>query len=364
MRHSTLGDSLRQAREDAGRSLQDIAAHTKIRADYLRALEEGEFAALPERPFARSYLQRYASELGVDVSSLLTEFDRAVPHRPEIASVLQRRNVPRGPQVPLGAIAALLSGLIVAGALGWGAYAMWQARPEAPIAEQAASVPLSSEQQVRLSVASKPSGARIYLDNRLLGETPMRDFPLEARDRGELRLELSGYVPAKQNLDLSQSRTVNVQLQPGAAPGPAATAPTSPPASAQPPVGTAGAPGSSTNATSTTASPATTSPANTRPSAPVGAGAAPATPSSATAPSEAAPQGGVTLRFSGRSWVRVTASSGQVLYEGIPAVGTEQAFPAGVTVRAGAPSAVQVSVAGAGAAPFGTGANPVTRRFP
>ncbi|MFD1730003.1 helix-turn-helix domain-containing protein [Deinococcus malanensis] len=60
-------------------STQDVALRTKIRGDYLRALEDGNIALLPERTFARSYLQRYARELNLDPTPLLADFDRSVP---------------------------------------------------------------------------------------------------------------------------------------------------------------------------------------------------------------------------------------------------------------------------------------------
>ena len=76
---TSFGAALRQAREGLGLSTQDVALRTKIRGDYLRALEDGNLAALPERTFARSYLTRYARELGLDPQPLLSDFDRALP---------------------------------------------------------------------------------------------------------------------------------------------------------------------------------------------------------------------------------------------------------------------------------------------
>ncbi|AFZ68467.1 helix-turn-helix domain-containing protein [Deinococcus peraridilitoris] len=351
MRHSPFGDSLRQAREEAGRTLPDIAASTKIRAEYLRALEEGDFAVLPERPFARSYLKRYAAELGVDAAPLLAEFDRAVPQRPEISSALRGTQATRRPVVPVGALAAVFSSLVVVGALGWAGYAMWRSSTGVTPPESGATVPLTTERQIRLSVASRPSGARVYLDNRLLGETPVREFPLEARNRGQLRLELSGHKTVRQNVDLGQTRTIQVQLEREDA--------------AQVQVGEGATPGDQVTASSAVTP--TPQKALSAPSAPTSTAPAPAVspaPVAGAASVPASADGGVTLLFRGRSWVRVTSPSGRVLYEGIPQVGAERVFPAGVTVRVGAPTAVQIRQGSAEAAPFGSGASPVTRRFP
>src|SRR3712207_5900393 len=120
MRPGTIGEQLRAAREATGLDVREFATRTKIRIDYLTALEEGNMSALPERLFTRSYLQRYAHELGLDENALLAEFDRVVPQRPEIAQALRGQlHQKRGPTLPLGLIAASVSGLLVAGALGW-----------------------------------------------------------------------------------------------------------------------------------------------------------------------------------------------------------------------------------------------------
>ncbi|MCD0162949.1 helix-turn-helix domain-containing protein, partial [Deinococcus sp. 6YEL10] len=73
----SFGAALKQARESQGLTTQDVALRTKIRGDYLHALEDGNTSLLPERTFARSYLQRYARELSLDPAPLLYDFDWA-----------------------------------------------------------------------------------------------------------------------------------------------------------------------------------------------------------------------------------------------------------------------------------------------
>ncbi len=333
-RHSTAGESLRQARQAQGRSLQDVAQATKISGDYLRALEEGNYAALPERPFARSFVRRYAAELGLDASGPLAEFDRAMPQHPEISQALRGPAGARRAVLPFGAVLALLSAAVVLGAAGWFGYALWQSRAASLPSPPAVPSAPALGRQVRLNVSSTPAGARVYLDNRYLGETPIESFPLEARASGQLRVQLGGYTTVTQQVTLDQSRNLTVGLS---------VAPDKPAAS-----GTA----ASEQAPSGQAVPA---PANSAPATPVAPNAAGSIPPG---------DGGVTLRFAGRSWVRVTAAGGQVLYEGIPAVGSSKQFPAGVTVRAGVPGAVLASVGAGAPVPLGSGAAPVSRQFP
>ncbi|MFZ5724177.1 MAG: RodZ domain-containing protein [Pseudomonadota bacterium] len=67
------GEQLREARELKGLTVEDIAARLKIPARYVRALEQGDIAALPEPTFVRGYVKTYARELGLDGEALVAE---------------------------------------------------------------------------------------------------------------------------------------------------------------------------------------------------------------------------------------------------------------------------------------------------
>ncbi len=329
-----FGEQLKSAREQQGLTLADVAARTKIRADFLEALEQGDVTRLPERTFARGYLQRYARELNLEPSALLTDFDRLIPMSPEMAQAVRRApRARRGPQLPAGLIATVLSGVVVVGALAWGGYAYYRSSTSqnGQAATEPTRVPLASSRQVRLSVRTQPAGARVYLDNVYLGTAPIANFPVDARDRAELRLERSGYAPVRQSVTLTADAHLSAKLQKGKA---TPAVPVTGASSAAGGVAATSTRGTSTNATS-------------------------AATASTSATSSA---GGVTLRFVGRSWVRVRAGS-RTLYEGIPAPGSQQSFPAGVSVRVGSAGAVQFSVGGQPAQAFGPPGRPLTRTF-
>ncbi|MEA2428806.1 MAG: cytoskeleton protein RodZ, partial [Thermoleophilaceae bacterium] len=52
----------------------DVEAATKIRAKYLRALENEEFGLLPGNTFVKTFLRTYAEYLGLDPQLLLEEY--------------------------------------------------------------------------------------------------------------------------------------------------------------------------------------------------------------------------------------------------------------------------------------------------
>src|SRR6476660_7253338 len=54
--------------------ISEIEASTKIRAKYLRALENEEWSLLPGPTFVKSFLRTYAQALGLDGRSLVEEY--------------------------------------------------------------------------------------------------------------------------------------------------------------------------------------------------------------------------------------------------------------------------------------------------
>ncbi len=61
-----LGKYLREKREHAGVSLRDIADATRIRLEYLRALEEEDFHKIPGEVYITGYIAEYLRYLNVD----------------------------------------------------------------------------------------------------------------------------------------------------------------------------------------------------------------------------------------------------------------------------------------------------------
>ncbi len=81
--------------------VSEIEATTKIRAKYLRALENEEWDLLPGPTFVKSFLRTYAGALGLDGKALVEEYrlhnERpSEPPEPIVASP-RRVRVPRGP---------------------------------------------------------------------------------------------------------------------------------------------------------------------------------------------------------------------------------------------------------------------------
>src|SRR5258708_10145091 len=69
-----IGATLREARMRAHIDISEIESATKIRAKYLRALENEERDLLPGPTYVKSFLRTYAQALGLDARLLLEEY--------------------------------------------------------------------------------------------------------------------------------------------------------------------------------------------------------------------------------------------------------------------------------------------------
>lgn len=79
----TLGAALRAAREDAGWTVEQLAADTRIRATLIRDLESDNLASSGGAVYARGHVKSIASSLRTDAAPLLALFD-ATAGAPEV----------------------------------------------------------------------------------------------------------------------------------------------------------------------------------------------------------------------------------------------------------------------------------------
>jgi transcriptional regulator with XRE-family HTH domain len=69
-----IGETLREARMRRRIDMAEVEAATKIRAKYLRALENEEWGLLPGPTFVKTFLRTYAEYLELDARSLVEDY--------------------------------------------------------------------------------------------------------------------------------------------------------------------------------------------------------------------------------------------------------------------------------------------------
>jgi cytoskeletal protein RodZ len=126
-----IGATLNEARLRRKLDLMKVEADIKIRARYLRALEEEEFDLLPGPTYVKTFLRTYAEYLGLDAKLLVEEYKQRyerpaaqdlTPFSTNLGSRRERRRA-RGPLISPGVIAGIcfvaLIGLLAGIGLLW-----------------------------------------------------------------------------------------------------------------------------------------------------------------------------------------------------------------------------------------------------
>ena len=71
----SLGSYLRRERELRKIPLTEVAEQTRVKIEYLQAIESEHFEKLPGMTFARGYLKAYASYVGLNPEDVLLRFE-------------------------------------------------------------------------------------------------------------------------------------------------------------------------------------------------------------------------------------------------------------------------------------------------
>jgi cytoskeleton protein RodZ len=119
-----IGATLREARMRAKIDINEVEARTKIRAKYLRAIENEEWDLLPGDVYVKSFLRTYGDFLGVDTRQLLDDYRRRYDRPPDqevrpitpLGRERDRGGGGRGPRVPpwlvVGAVLVVVVGVL------------------------------------------------------------------------------------------------------------------------------------------------------------------------------------------------------------------------------------------------------------
>jgi hypothetical protein len=166
-----IGSTLREARMRSRIDITEVETRTKIRAKYLRAIENEEWDLLPGPVYVKSFLRTYGDFLGLDSRMLVDEYKRRYERpndhdlRPISSLTRERERAARGPLLPSWAVIgmvliAVVVALYVLGSLGSGSKSTPSAgaRPHRP--HRRAHPP---HHRVLSLPASKPATVKLQL---------------------------------------------------------------------------------------------------------------------------------------------------------------------------------------------------------
>src|SRR2546425_3806141 len=99
-----IGPALRRARLTRGKSIEEASRETRIRAEYLQALERETFESMLGAVYVRGFLRSYSTYLGLDADKVLTVYNRHFggprPTLPEPVAAPPRRERIVHPHLP------------------------------------------------------------------------------------------------------------------------------------------------------------------------------------------------------------------------------------------------------------------------
>lgn len=116
-----LGEALRCARTDQGRSVADVARSINLRETVVRAIEDDDFTLCGGDVYARGHIRAYARLLDLDAAPLVRSYDLRTGAQPEGARValLTDDDVPLERSGPSWALLAGVALAVVVALLGW-----------------------------------------------------------------------------------------------------------------------------------------------------------------------------------------------------------------------------------------------------
>jgi len=133
----SIGEQLRAARHAKKASLEDAARATKIKLETLERLEADEFKQLAAPMYIRGFIKNYAAWLGLDGNAMAEAYIRSQGglRRQGIqleteATIRERRA--QELHLPIVPLVAVVAGLTLVVAVGYGIRTWWTARKHQP----------------------------------------------------------------------------------------------------------------------------------------------------------------------------------------------------------------------------------------
>jgi cytoskeletal protein RodZ len=171
----SLGDKLRQAREEKGYTYEYVGRETNIASRYLEALEKEDFEKFPGEPYVLGFLRNYGDYLGLDVNELLSLY-RAIKIQEQPIPVEQLlKSTPGFPK----ALAVLLIALPILAFVGACAYFIF-IRPRT---KTAAAEPVQIP--VEYALEGGNLDRRFYLGDSIVVPVGDNKFKVELKEMGD-----------------------------------------------------------------------------------------------------------------------------------------------------------------------------------
>jgi transcriptional regulator with XRE-family HTH domain len=150
-----IGETLAEARRQAGLTVTQVSERTRIRESIIRGIEQGDFSACGGDFYARGHIRSIAAAVGVDPVSLIKEYDteHGAPGGISAADVFEpstpiKLRERRSPSL------SMIVAVVLLGIIGYAGYHLWSGHHQKSSGIAAGSTSTPSATALR---APKPS---------------------------------------------------------------------------------------------------------------------------------------------------------------------------------------------------------------
>jgi cytoskeleton protein RodZ len=207
-----IGNSLREARLRQGYELPRVEADTKIRAKYLRALEEEHFEVLPGETYVKGFLRTYAEYLGLDGQLYVDEFNSRFTREEEPLAPARPKRQARSRAVESNFVIVALAGIIAVTILVVVAWKFGSTGPETSTGLVAGPLPATESTTTADQPPAKPH-KRTPRRAKLVLSAAGGDCWLQVRSRSATgRLLYEGTLQAGQTQKFTDGKRLWLQL--------------------------------------------------------------------------------------------------------------------------------------------------------
>lgn len=171
----TLGERLAKLRKNQELSIEEFAKEIKIRRDYIKALEQGNYQLLPTKVYARGFINAYAKYFNVSKEKLVKIFDREYQiykniHKKDDVQVEEITRLPALPKIVLTSktIIAIVAFLIItlAGSYLYFGFQKFVSAPWLKIEEPAGEI-TTKEQEITIKGTTQ-NDAKVFINDQLI----------------------------------------------------------------------------------------------------------------------------------------------------------------------------------------------------
>ena len=173
-----IGASLREARARRKLSYDQVEAETKIRAKYIRCMEDEQFDVLPSGTYVRGFLRTYADYLGLDGQLYVDEYNSRFGDLPDERISRRRERPAQRRNESSNAVLIALAGIVAVGVL---LLAAWKLNPSSD--QPASPLPPPATRAARASRPARTPRARRFRRRRRRTRPSRSSAPTSRRSR-------------------------------------------------------------------------------------------------------------------------------------------------------------------------------------